>query len=111
MYTYIDLKIGNNFLITKETVDLRDIDAFLYRIEYGEFRLKNGLFLASNIGVAFKIEPKATLNVSVGYRYVSRNYDLMNIIPIDQFNEKIEYKKTGYITVDHQFVLNLGVSF
>jgi len=107
---YIDFKIGNNFLITKEAVDLRDLAGLLYRVEYGKFRLKNGLFLASNIGVAFKMKSKTTLNLSIGYRYISKGYDL-TVPQIDGYNEKITYNKTGYITVDHQFVLNLGVSF
>ena len=64
---YIDLRVGNNFLITKETVDLIDRTGFLVVTEYGKFRLKNGLFLASNIGVAFKMESRGTLNLSIGY--------------------------------------------
>jgi len=106
---YVDLKIGNNFLITKEAVYLTNYEGLIAGYD-GEFRLKNGLFLAANIGIASKMKPKGTLNVSLGYRYVSRNYDLKTN-PFAWPYEGIEYKKTGYITVDHQFVLNLGVSF
>jgi len=116
---YIDMKIGNNFLITKEAVTLATPEGFLLVDAYGKFRLKNGLFLASNLGIAFKMKAKTTLNVSVGYRFVSRDYDsIMDIIDndliqniIDMSDKRIEYRKTGYVFVDHQFLLNLGVSF
>ena len=111
---YMDIKIGNNFLITKETIDYGVFNhPVLPFIEnFGTFKLKNGLFLASKIGVAFKTNSKATINVSVGYQYVSRTYDMpyggaTPIIP----NDKIKYAKTGNITVDHQFLLGVGVSF
>ena len=100
---YVDFKIGNNFLITRES--------FGYEC-YGiyDLRLKNGLFLASNIGVAFKIKSKNAINISVGYRYVSRDYDVP-IISYGEYTEKREYYKTGYIAIDHQFLFNVGVSF
>jgi len=111
---YVDFKIGNNFLITKETATLHRRQSGYptewIADEYGEFRLKNGLFLASNIGVAFKMKSRATLNASIGYRYVSQDRDFM-VPQIDGYNEKIRYNKSGYIAVDHQFVLNVGVSF
>ena len=107
---YIDFKIGNNFLVTKEAVTLTDREGRLVCNDYGKFRLKNGLFMASNIGIAFKIKPKGTLNLSLGYRYVSRDHDLMKEI-IDYFEKKITYRKTGYTRVDHQFLFNIGVSF
>ncbi|MCL2290371.1 MAG: hypothetical protein FWC34_06670 [Bacteroidetes bacterium] len=106
---YMDLKIGNNFLITKETLDLYDAMVMLLVDDYGEFRLKNGLFLASNIGMAFKIKTKSIINVSVGYRYISRSYDMLYYI--DPIFDKQEYQKTEFITVDHQFLLNVGISF
>jgi len=101
---YIDFKIGNNFLITKESAIIFD---YYVRSGFGEFRLKNGLFLSSNFGIAFKTKHKTTMNVSVGYRYVSREHDFLS--PVEA--RVRGYIRTGYITADHQFVINLGVSF
>jgi hypothetical protein len=106
---YMDFKIGNNFLITKETVDLRNYDGVKLAEDYGSFKLKNGLFFASNIGVAFKTNNKTTINLSVGYRYVSRDHDIL--YSVEWYGDKDEYRKSGYIMADHQFVLTLGVSF
>ena len=102
---YLDLKIGNNFLITKEAVSARTLD-WANMGEYGKFRLKNGLYLASNIGITHKIDTKTALNISLGYQYVSRACDLYNNLGFDEV-----HVKTGYTTVDHQFLLTLGVSF
>ena len=110
---YMDIKIGNNFLITKETIDYGGslhppIKPLIENL--GTFKLKNGLFLASNIGVAFKTDRKVTVNLYIGYQYVSRNYDVS--YGVDGPNDtNIEYAKTGNITVDHQFLLGVGVSF
>jgi len=106
---YIDFKIGNNFLITKEGVELRDYDGSLMTSEYGKFKLKNGLFLASNIGVAYKSLSETILNFSVGYRYISREHDFLYDTRI--FSGEDAYRKTGYIMADHQFVVTLGISF
>jgi len=46
--------------------------------------------------------------VSVGYRYISRNFEIPSY---HLASDKLEYYKTGSITVDHQFLLNVGVSF
>ena len=99
---YMDLKVGNNFLITKEEVIL-----FPGETTFGKFRLKNGLYLASNIGIAFKATSNNTINISVGYQYVSRNHDT----PYNFGWRGEEYYKTGHIIVDHQFLFNVGVSF
>jgi len=106
---YIDFKIGNNFLITKEGVELRSHEGFLLSSEYGKFKLKNGLFLASNIGVAYKSLSKTILNFSVGYRYISREHDFL--YDIRMYAGTDVYRKTGYIMADHQFVVSLGLSF
>jgi len=105
---YLDFKIGNNFLVTKETVDIILYDGSVAR-DIGNFKLKNGLFLVSNIGVAFKVKNKTTLNLSVGYRYVSRGHDYLHSLL--SLSGKEEYRKTGYITADHQFIVSFGVSF
>jgi len=110
----MDLKIGNNFLITKETIDygVSDFPIEPLMENFGTFKLKNGLFLASNIGIAFKTNSKATINLSIGYQYVSRNYDMPYDGVSDIFpNAEIKYAKTGNITADHQFLLGVGVSF
>jgi hypothetical protein len=106
---FIDLKIGNNFLITKETLDICTWEGRLMVIEHGKFKLKNGLFFASNIGISFKKKPKNNFDLSVGYRYLSRNHDYLYGYWYD-YGEDI-YRKTGYRIVDHQFLLNFGVSF
>ena len=111
---YLDFKIGNNFLVTKETLDrITSFNPFTGIFETtkvpGDFKLKNGLFLSSNIGVAFKTSSIATINVSVGYRYISRNYDMPYSIVAISDNPK--YAKTGNVTVDHQFLVSAGVSF
>jgi hypothetical protein len=116
---YMDIKIGNNFLITKETIDFNPSGFFEreFSIEdFGNFKLKNGLFFASNIGIAFKTNCKTTINLSTGYRCISRNYDMpYNVGPFfpDTYSgiPDPKYVKTGYITIDHQFVLSMGVSF
>jgi len=113
---YIDFKIGNNFLITKETVNMRDYAGNSVTFDYGKFRLKNGLYLASNIGVAYSISPKNAINLSVGYQYVSRNcdlyYDKIHTPPsMYHLPEQKEYIKTGYTVTDHQFMFNVGISF
>jgi len=113
---YMDIKIGNNFLITKETVDYCSISIHYPFAEIvpliediGNFKLKNGLFFASNIGVAFQTNSKATINVSVGYQYVSRDYKMP--YSVGTISSDPKYAKVGNISVDHQFVLNVGVSF
>ena len=102
---FIDFKIGNNFLITKEIVNMAQ---YQYKApkgaNYGEVRLKNGLFMAANVGVAFKINHRNALNISVGYQSVSREHDLANV-------GLEEYIETGYTIIDHQFLFNLGISF
>jgi hypothetical protein len=107
---YMDFKIGNNFLITKETVNV--LDPWGNRVEngYGKFRLKNGLFVAANIGVSFKANAKTAVNISVGYQYMSRNYDYATYHSFSDVSSN-QYYKTEYIIVDHQFLLNLGISF
>jgi len=105
---YVDFKIGNNFLITKETIDYV-LYGKLHWKDFGSFRLKNGLFLASNIGIALKTNGKTAINVSVGYRYISRDYDApyeVYLVPTE-----IKYRNTGLIAADHQFLLSMGVSF
>jgi len=112
---FVDIKIGNNFLITKETLDVITFGTMFESIEIPEiFKLKNGLFLSSNIGVSFKTNSVTTLNVSLGYRFVSRNYDMTYFIGTNnngQISYDIRYVNLGNFTVDHQFVINLGVSF
>ena len=108
---YIDFKIGNNFLYMKESVDIIETDGCFVASEYGKFRLKNGLFFASNIGVCLEIDSKTALNISAGYQYVSRSYDLFDYVPLYLNKKGDKYIKTGYIVVDHQFLLNVGVSF
>jgi len=111
---YIDFKIGNNFLITKETVNVIDYAENPVSFGYGNFRLKNGLFLASNIGVSLKTNSKTAINISVGYQYISRNYDLLsNVFKNYEYDDKKNERhvKTGYIIVDHQLLFNVGVSF
>ena len=114
---YMDIKIGNNFLITKETIDYCTFN-YPYTFEIvplieniGKFKFKSGLFLAPHIGVAFKTNGKATINVSAGYQYISRNYDIPYGIGIVSPDMEIKYAKTGNITADHQFLLGVGVSF
>jgi hypothetical protein len=102
---FINLKVGNNFLVTKEAVNIFSDEQQWLVANYGKFRLKNGLFLASNIGVACKMKQKGTLNVSIGYRYMSRPYDLL------QEYDALKYRKTGYTIVDHHFIVSMGVTF
>ena len=100
---FMDFKIGNNFLITKEIIN---IYGGSYSITVDDkFRLKNGLFVAANIGVAFKVSHRNTVNISVGYQSVSRGHNLWT----DDYRG--EYFKTGYTIIDHQFLFNLGISF
>ena len=106
---FINLKIGNNFLVTKEAVNIFSAQQEWLVINYGKFRLKNGLFLASNIGVAFKMKQKGTFNVSIGYRYVSRPYDLLQEADISDGKNK--FRKTGYNVADHHFIVSMGVTF
>ena len=113
---FIDLKVGNNFLITKDIIII-DGDYYLHQTNriieelpekeknYGKFRLKNGLFVASNFGVAIKINHKNAINTSIGYQSVSRKHDLL-----DYANGK-KYIKTGYTITDHQFLFNIGITF
>jgi len=113
---YIDFKVGNNFLITKETVDMRDYAGNSVVLDYGKFRLKNGLYLASNIGVTFNINQVSAISLSIGYQYVSRNCDLYYDkihTPFSVYDplEPKEYIKTGYTAIDHQFMFNVGFSF
>ena len=111
---YVDIKIGNNFLITKETIDFSIINfpAIMPVVEnIGTYKLRNGLFLAPHIGVAFKTNSKATIDVSIGYQYVSRNYDMPYSVGKVSPDMEIKYAKTGNITADHQFLLGVGVSF
>jgi hypothetical protein len=108
----MDLKIGSNFLITKETIDYGVLNHPIVPLveNFGTFKLKNGLFLASNIGVAFKTNSKATINLSLGYQYVSRNYDMPysgDFISPYAKDAEIKYAKTGNITADHQFLLGV----
>ena len=103
---YLDLKIGNNFLITKEAVNSRTVE-WENRGSYGKFRLKNGLYIAPNIGITHKIDTKTAVNISLGYQYVSRACDLYNYLEMPEEG----YVKTGYTSIDHQFLLTLGVSF
>ena len=100
---YIDFKIGNNFLVTKETETILILGDVMHN--YGKYRLKNGLFLASNVGITFKINPKTAIDASMGYRCLSRSYDMLFY-----FNGQ-PYRKTGYTIADHQFLLNIGMSF
>jgi hypothetical protein len=107
---FIDFKIGNNFLITKETVCYNDNfghSAF----DAGNFRLKNGLFLATDIGIPCFIKPKATYYFSIGYRYVSRVHDFPYEVHHSSEKDAFSYRKTGFVIADHQFVLNIGVTF
>ena len=110
---YLDFKIGNNFLITKETVNIYTRDGIPVAYDIGKFKLKNGLFLASNIGIAFKIKSKNALNVSIGYRYISREHDFLYDMEMwfSPSSGKETYRKIGFITADHQFVLNIGLLF
>ena len=110
---YLDFKIGNNFLITKETVEMRDIQGSIMDEDYGKFRLKNGLYLASNIGVAFNMDSRKAINISIGYQYMSRAYDLCSFIFPNSFydSDLKEYTKVGYTIIDHQFMFNVGISF
>ena len=107
---FMDFKIGNNFLITKEIVNF---EMYQYKAPKGEnlgnFRLKNGLFMAANVGVAFKGNHRNAINISAGYQSVSRNHDLWNVIRA--FDAEKEYIETGYTIIDHQFLFNLGISF
>lgn len=110
---FIDFKIGNNFLITKESITAYTSYGEIRYFDWGEFRLKNGLYLAANVGVAFDVSQKCTLNISVGYQLLSRPYDItiFNYIFPDYVNIDAEYMKMGYTVEDHQFLLNIGVSF
>lgn len=111
---YLDFKIGNNFLITKESVTVYDNYGQTVAVDEGIFRLKNGLYLAANIGVAFEVSPKNRLNVSIGYQLLPRPYDLLlydDDFPFSIYSDFDEHVKTGYTVIDHQFLLNIGVSF
>jgi hypothetical protein len=116
---YIDLKIGNNFLVTSEAATIFSPDGWAMAT-LGKFRLKNGLFLSTNFGIAVKnYKGNITTNISVGYRYISRVYDYPHNIydaygMYDSYGgstSKSKYFKTGFITADHQFVINLGLTF
>jgi len=111
---FLEFKIGNNFLVTKETVYVYNKDGYLSVSNYGKFRLKNGLFLATNLGIAFKTCSKAVINLSVGYRLLSRDSEMQFIDKYDVNSKnpfKMKYSKTGYTIADHQFIVNFGVSF
>jgi len=105
---YIDLKIGNNFLVTREPALIFDREGWLI-CDCGKFRLKNGLFLATNFGIALKENKKTSTNLSIGYRLISRAFDTP--YDFDMVTGKPKYTKTGFTIADHQFVINLGVSF
>jgi len=102
---FIDFKIGNNFLVTKETVDILNNEFMPMGYNIGDFRLKNGLYLATNIGVCFKLNNRSALNLSIGYQSVSRKHDLWN-----NYGSNNNFK-TGYTVTDHQFLFNLGITF
>jgi len=117
---FIDFKIGNNFLITKEIVNVvtyyhsnqTPMMKGIYGDEpkgenVGDFRLKNGLFVATNVGVAFKVNHRNAINISAGYQSVSRNHDMFWSYAYDLK----KHVKTGYTIIDHQFLFNLGISF
>jgi len=106
---YMDLKIGNNFLVAKESALVYSNNG-KFLGDFGKFRLKNGLFLAANAGIAFKDKnSKITTNFSVGYRLISRAHDIP--YDFDSTTKKLKYRKTGLLVTDHQFVMNLGVMF
>ncbi|MCL2041459.1 MAG: hypothetical protein FWG84_05395 [Bacteroidales bacterium] len=104
---FIDFKIGNNFLITKEIINFSNW--VIKGDNYGKVKLKNGLFVAANVGVAFKGDNRNAINISVGYQSVSKNYDFWNYA--HGIDSDKEYIKTGYTVIDHQFLFNLGISF
>jgi hypothetical protein len=104
---YLDIKIGNNFLITKEPLLNPSPPEDDSPGVIAEIRIKNGLFLSTNLGIAFKDNNnKVTTNLSIGYRLVSRAYD----VPYAFFYDKTKYSKTGFTIMDHQFVINLGIT-
>jgi outer membrane protein assembly factor BamA len=102
---FMDLKIGNNFLITKEIIRMSYSEYYWMEEDFGFFKLKNGLFVAANIGVALKESHRNAVNISIGYQSVSRSYD------ISLSSGYFEYAPTGYTIIDHQFLLNVGISF
>jgi len=107
---YLDFKIGNNFLITEEKINVWEMEYYmyhLYQMNYGDYKLKNGLYFAINAGVAFKLNTKITLNASGGYQYVSRYVDRL----YGGLGLEMQYVKTCYTVADHQFLFNVGVSF
>jgi hypothetical protein len=69
----------------------------------------NGLYLASNIGVSIKTNSNITINGSVGYQYISRYINF--IYPSIVSSVKDTFMKTKWTVIDHQFLINLGISF
>jgi len=108
---YMDFKIGNNFLFSKELVDIVDINGnpSMY-VGNEELLLKFGLFLASNVGVSFKVTDKFAINTSIGYQYVSTPFDMFKTFNDHSLWTK-NYWGTKYSIIDHQFMFNVGISF
>ncbi|MDR1459508.1 MAG: hypothetical protein LBI60_04775 [Bacteroidales bacterium] len=109
---YMDLKIGNNFLINKGIVDgvVNDFGNPVASAYELPLKLNNGLYLASNIGVSIKTRSKVTVNASIGYQYVSST---INRIMLGFWTRSYEdeFIRTGWTIVDHQFMVNVGISF
>ena len=104
---YMDFKIGNNFLFSKEVFDIVDINKNPSMYVWDErFLLKFGLFLASNIGVSFRMSDKLAINTSIGYQYVSTPFDMFKTS-----SWRKNYWETKYSIIDHQFMFNVGISF
>ena len=115
------LKTGNNFPINKGTADIIDHMGDIIVPAYElQSHLNNGLYLASNIGTSIKTNSKVIINTSIGYQYVSSSMNA--IIPAiyksiyRNYYYFLDYKKdefvqTGYTIIDHQFLVNVGISF
>jgi hypothetical protein len=108
---YMELKIGNNFLLNKGIAEIMDYHGTLVASSYElPLNLNNGLYLASNIGVSIKTKSKVTINTSIGYQYVSSSIKI--IVPF-LYNTAMKdlFVPTGETVIDHQFLVNAGISF
>lgn len=109
---YMDLKIGNNFLLNKGMAEIMDYLEYWVTKSYElSLNLNNGLYLASNIGVSIKTKSKVAINASIGYQYVSRSINSILLNFGSVFSPKDEFIQTGWTVIDHQFLINAGISF
>jgi hypothetical protein len=106
---YLDLKIGNNFFFNKGTAEIIEEYYMIMDQDYKiSLEFSNGLYLASNIGVSIKTNSSVTINASIGYQYISR---YINFIYPTLSPTKDKFTKTEWAVIDHQFMINLGISF